>query len=81
MFCLLCLTAAAADPMTDMMSLIQQGVKLKPVREEDRRTLPSLPSDVHTQQLREALDRMQKRMGPSDTESGDEDGEDANFFD
>ena len=62
-----------ADPMADMLQLIKQGVKLKPVREDANvqtgKGVNATPSDRHTQQLKEVLDRISHRLNQ---ESDDE---------
>ena len=67
--------------MADMLHLIKQGVKLKPVsKDSERKKTPqamATPSDTHAQQLKEVLDRISKRLHqPSDDEDQDSDYED-----
>ena len=68
--------------MADMLQLIKQGVKLKPIRQESQKSKPSsaTPSDKHAEQLKEVLDRISKRLNqPSDDE--DEDSQDSDYQD
>ena len=70
--------------MADLLQLIKQGVKLKPLRQQSQSTkasqLSATPSDKHAQQLKEALDRISKRLNqPSDDEG--EDSQDSDFQD
>ena len=64
------------DPMTDMMALIRQGVKLRTVSQKKS---DPLPCDAHTQQLQEALLRISTRLQLSDDE--EEDAVDSEEFD
>ena len=75
---------SVVDPMADMLHLIKQGVKLKPVsKDSERKTTPqsmTTPSDTHAQQLKEVLDRISKRLNqPSDDE--EEEGQDSDYED
>ena len=74
---------SVVDPMADMLHLIKQGVKLKPVSKDSERKMPpqsmTTPSDTHAQQLKEVLDRISKRLNqPSDDE---EEGQDSDYED
>ncbi|ELU14640.1 hypothetical protein CAPTEDRAFT_222269 [Capitella teleta] len=59
-----------ADPMSDMLALIRQGVKLRTVSQ--RKDLSAAPNDSHTMQLQEALLRISTRLQLSDDEDDDD---------
>ena len=64
-----------ANPMEDMMLLIRQGVKLKKIDTDssDGNPRPRTPSEEHTRQLHEVLERINKRTCVSSDEgSGNE---------
>ena len=72
--------------MADMLHLIKQGVKLKPVsKDSERKKTPqsvATPSDTHAQQLKEVLDRISKRLNqPSDDEEEEDQDSDYEDFD
>ena len=49
--------------MNDMMQLIRQGVQLRPVKTSDQPPTPvATPSDEHTKQLQEVLERITQRL-------------------
>ncbi len=62
--------------MEDMLALIKQGVKLKPVSQEVRTehalSPTATPSEKHTQQLKEVIDRISMRLNHPSEENSDE---------
>ena len=67
--------------MADMLQLIKQGVKLKPLCQESQSTkasqLSATPNDKHAQQWKDVLDRISKRLN----QPSDDKGEDSQYSD
>ena len=64
--------------MADMMCLIRQGVKLRPVPQGDPESLSCSPqpvTDSHTQKLQEAITRISQTLRPDSESEDDIDGE------
>ena len=63
----------AVDPMEDMLNLIRQGVKLKPIAKQTNPVHAGASVGDHASILREALDRISIQIRDSDDEGSFED--------
>jgi hypothetical protein len=71
------------NPMDNILSMIKQGVKLRPTKEEKKSALDQdmldTPSDSHMRLLQESLSRISKFTRESSPES-EEDSEEEDLF-
>lgn len=72
------------NPMDSILSMIKQGVKLRPTDKDDKRSSQDLdiletPSDSHMRLLQESLSRISKFTRERSPESED-DSEDEDLF-